>query len=126
MGMTPEQYWDGESWLKKAYRKAYGIRIENEQRIADRNAWLQGIYIRNALQSVALMVNGFVPKGSQPAEYPDKPMIEKQEEQKKAEAKKKDEENQMLMQMALFQAFAEQFNKKMEARQEQQENAVVT
>ena len=125
MGMTPEEYWDGESWLKKAYRKAYRIRIENEERIADRNAWLQGIYIRDALQSITLLVNGFIPKGSKPIEYPGKPMIETQEEKQNAEAKRKNEENQMQMQMALFQAFAEQFNKHFEIRQEQNE-AVVT
>lgn len=119
MGMTPEEYWDGESSLKKAYREAYRIKLENEERVADRNAWLQGIYIRDALQSVALLVDGFVPKGVKPVDYPDKPMLEKQEEQKKAETKKKNEENQMQMQMALFQAFAEQFNKHMQERQEQ-------
>ena len=63
MGMSPEEYWDGESSLKPAYRKAFRIRMENEERIADRNAWLLGLYVRDALQSVAMLVNGFVPKG---------------------------------------------------------------
>lgn len=118
MGMTPEQYWDGESWLKKAYRKAYRLRIENEERIQDRNAWLQGIYIRDALQSVSILVNGFVPKGTKPLDYPDKPLLEAQEEKKKAEAQKQREDNQMQLQMALFQAFAEQFNKKFDEKKD--------
>ena len=118
MGMTPEQYWDGESWLKKSFREAYRLRIENEERIQDRNAWLQGIYIRDALQSVSILVNGFVPKGTKPLDYPEKPMLEAQEEKKKAEAQKKREENQMQLQMALFQAFAEQFNKKFDEKKD--------
>lgn len=125
MGMTPEQYWDGESWLKKAYRKAYRLRIENEERIQDRNAWLQGIYIRDALQSISILVNGFVPKGAKPVDYPDKPLLEMQEEKKKAEAQKQREDNQMQLQMALFQAFAEQFNKKFDEKKES-ENATAT
>lgn len=118
MGMTPEQYWDGESWLKKAYREAYRLRIENEERLQDRNAWLQGIYIRDALQSVSLLVNGFVPKGTKPVDYPGKPILEAQEEKKKAETQKQKEENQMKLQMALFQAFAEQFNKRFDEKKE--------
>ena len=33
MGMTPEQYWDGEYGLKRAYRKAYQMRTEMEQKL---------------------------------------------------------------------------------------------
>ena len=131
MGMTPEQYWDGESELKKFYRQAYKIRMENEERVADRNAWLQGIYIREALVSVPLFVNGFIPKGSKPQEYPKKPRLEEVAEARTREEKKKKEENQMQLQMALFQAMAERFNKNFRKRQEQekekeQARAVVT
>lgn len=93
--------------------------MENEERVCDRNAWLQGIYIRDALQSVGLLVNGFVPKGAKPQEYPKRPMLEKAQEEKTAEARQKKEENQMQLQMALFQAMAEKFNKNFQKRQEQ-------
>jgi len=127
MGMTPEQFWDGESWLKKSYRQAYKIRMENEERVADRNSWLQGIYIREALASVPLLVNGFVPKGAKPQEYPKRPRLEEVREAQTREAKKKKEENQMQLQLALFQAMAERFNKNFRKRQEQEkQNAVKT
>ena len=121
MGMTPEQYWDGESWLKKAYREAYRIRMENEERIRDSQAWLQGVYIREALQSIALIVNGFVPRGASPQPYPSKPRLEEAEEQKRAEKIQKKEDNQMQTQIALFQAMADKFNKNLRKRKEQEE-----
>lgn len=123
MGMTPEQYWDGESGLKKAYREAYRIRRENEDRIADRNMWLQGMYIRDALQSVAYIVNGFAPKGAKLEPYPDKPRLEKAEEEKREEVQKKKEENQMTLAMAMMQAFADQFNKNRAKKQQKAQEA---
>lgn len=120
MGMSPEEYWDGESSLKPAYRKAFRIRMENEERIADRNAWLLGLYVRDALQSVAMLVNGFVPKGAEVGKYPEKPMLEKAEDEKKQEVQKQKEEDQMKVAMAMFQAMANKFNRNFEKRQDGQ------
>lgn len=127
MGMTPEEYWDGEIGLCKAYREAYRMRMEREDRMADQTAWLQGMYIRNALQSVYLLVNGFVPSGKQAMEYPNKPYSTQEEEKKleaaetqKQEEQKQKEEEQMKTSMALFQAMATQFNKNFKKRQEEQ------
>lgn len=121
MGMTAEQYWDGESELKPAYRKAFQIRMENEERLRDRDAWLQGIYIREALMSVAVIVNGFVPKGAKPQTYPSKPRLEEAAAQKRAEKQQKKEDNQMQTQIALFQAMAAKFNKNFQKRKEKEE-----
>ena len=118
MGMTAEEYWDGEYGLKRAFRKAFRIRLENEERIADRNMWLMGAYIRDAMQSMYVMVNGFVPKGVRATPYPDKPRLETYAEVQKAEAKKKAEENKQKMAMAMFHAMAERFNKNFKRRQE--------
>lgn len=121
MGMTPEQYWDGESWLKPAYRKAYQLRIENEQRLADRNNWYMGQYVAAAIQSVRLMVPGVNMKpGASIPDYPDKPFFEKYEEQKKEEVRKQKEEDQSKLAMAMFQAMAAKFNKNIEKRLERQ------
>ena len=120
MGMSPEEYWDGESSLKPAYRKAFRIRMENDERIADRNAWLLGLYVRDALQSVAMLVNGFVPKGVEVGKYPEKPMLEKAEDEKKQEVQKQKEEDQMKVAMAMFQAMANKFNRNFEKRQDGQ------
>ena len=121
MGMTPEQYWDGESSLKPAYRKAYQLRMENEQRIADRNNWYMGQYIMAAIQAVPLVVPGVnMKKGADLPEYPDKPFLEKYEEQKKETVRKQKEEDQSKLAMAMFQAFATRMNKNIEKRLERE------
>lgn len=117
MGMTPEQYWDGESSLKPAYRKAYKLRLENEQRMADINHWYMGQYIMAAIQAVPLIVPGVnMKKGAKQPEYPDKPFLEKYEAQKKEAVRKKQEEDQSRLAMALFQAMATKFNQNIEKR----------
>lgn len=111
MGMTPEQYWDGESSLKPAYLKAYRMRMENEQRLADRNNWLMGQYVMHALNCIPLLVAGFnVKPSTQLPEYPDKPFLEKAEEQKNEEVRKRNEEDQIKLTMALMQARFAKFN----------------
>lgn len=118
MGMSPEEYWDGESSLKKAYRIAYKLRIENEQQTADRNMWMMGLYIREALQSVYILVNGFVPKGSTAADYPEKPHLDQAREREAEEVRKKQEENQMMTAIAMMQARFLNFNKRFEKKGE--------
>ena len=100
MGMTPDQYWDGESSLKPAFRKAYKLRIENERQIADTNNWYMGQYILAALQAVPLLVGGFNTKGVNIPDYPDKPFLQKELERKSEEARKRQEEDQMRLAMA--------------------------
>ena len=126
MGMTPAEFWDGESWLKKYYRKAYRQRVRNEERIRDQQAWLTGVYIRDAIQSVAILVNGFVPKGASVTPYPELPRLEKAEKEKAAEDQKKQEELQTQRAMAMFHAFAEEFNRGFQTRKEKEQAAVQT
>ena len=117
MGMPYDEFWDGEYGTKTAYLKAYRIRIENEQRIADRKNWYMGQYVAAAIQSVRLMVPGVNMKpGASTPDYPDKPFFEKYEEQKKEEVRKQKEEDQSKLAMAMFQAFASKFNKNIEKR----------
>ena len=120
MGMTPEQFWDGESWLKKSYRKAYRQRVRNEERIRDQQAWLTGIYIRDALQSIAVLVNGFVPKGASTVPYPEVPRLEKAEKEKAEMDRKKKEELQTQRAMAMFHAMISEFNRGFEKKQKEQ------
>lgn len=120
MGMTWDEFWDGEYGMKKACRKAYRIRIENEQRIADRNNWYMGQYMINVLQAVPLFVAGFNTKGVNLPDYPDKPYYERFDEQKKEETRKQHEEDQSKLAMAMFQAMTAKFNKNIERRLEKQ------
>lgn len=49
MGMTSEQYWDGPSDMVKFYREAFRLR----QELYNQQAWLQGMYIYEALVDVS-------------------------------------------------------------------------
>ena len=124
MGMTPEQYWDGEFGLKSAYRKAYRMRLENEQRLADRNNWYMGQYMMRVLQCMPLLVGGLnVKRGTQLPEYPDKPFFEEAEMSRKKENRKKAEEDQTKLAMAMFHAGIEKFNRNIQKRLEKEKSA---
>ena len=120
MGMPFDLYWDGEYGTKTAYRDAYRIRIENEQRFADWNCWNMAQYLMVVSKATALYVNGFVPKGTQLEKFPSKPFLEEAEDRKKEEDIKKKQEDQSMAAMAMFQAFVSQFNKNVEKRLERE------
>lgn len=122
IGMSAEEYWDGEPWLVRSYREAYRIKMDNQDRIADRDAWRIGEYIRHAIASVPIVVNGFVPKGHRMHDYPEKPWAMIAEEQKRIENEKKKQENQQQMALAMFQAFTEKLNKGIQKRLEQEKS----
>lgn len=130
MGMPYDLYWDGEVGTKTAYRKAYKIRVENEQRSADISNWNMGQYIIAALQAVPINVNGFVPKGTTMKPFPNEPFIEqglkKKIEEKKLkseEARRIKEEDQQKVAMAAFQSMISKFNQNIEKRLEEEKNA---
>ena len=71
IGMTSEQYWAGDPKLALYYRKAYRIKQEE----TNTNAWLQGMYIYDAV-STALhnALRGMGGKAKAPAkEYTKQP-----------------------------------------------------
>lgn len=120
IGMTYDEYWDGEFGTKRAFRKAYEIRIKNEQMLADRQNWFMGQYILAALRSTPLLVAGLnVKRGTQLPEYPEKPFLEAMEAQKKEEDRKKKEEDQAKLAMALMQQAFIRFNKRFEKQNTQ-------
>ena len=116
IGMPYDLYWDGEFGTKRAFLKAFRIRRENEERIADRNNWYIGQYVMAAISAIQLFVAGFNTKGSHIPEYPDKPFFERLDEQKKEETRKKQEEDQQMLAMAMFQAMTTQFNRNMDKK----------
>lgn len=62
--MTETQYWDGDPWLAAAYRKAERIRQERR----NRELWLMGAYVHEAVGSLEPFPVIFVTKG-QPQTY---------------------------------------------------------
>lgn len=69
IGMTPEQYWDGDPLLPKYYRQA----DELNRKRRNQELWLQGMYIYEALCDVAPILQAFAKRGTKPTPYPDHP-----------------------------------------------------
>ena len=86
IGMTPEQYWDGDPEWARAFRKADELRMERK----NQELWLQGMYFYEAICDASPILQGFAKKGTKPHPYADKPypINEKQHERKKADVEK--------------------------------------
>ena len=87
IGMTPEQYWDGDPSLPKYYRKADELKWKRK----NQELWLQGMYIYEALCDVSPIFHAFAKRGTKPSPYPDHPYSltanEREDEKKKQEAR---------------------------------------
>lgn len=90
IGMTPEQYWDGDPLLAKYYRQA----DELKQKRKNQEIWLQGMYIYEALCDVAPIFHAFAKKGTKPTPYSDHPysITAKEREDEKKLQEKRDRE----------------------------------
>ena len=90
IGMTPEQYWDGDPTLALYYRKAEEMR----QKRKNEELWLQGVYIYEALCDVAPIFHAFAKRGTKPVPYPDHPysITNKEREAEKERKVKREQE----------------------------------
>lgn len=109
MGMTYRQFWVDDCRLVCAYRKAYKLRQEEQNRLA----WLNGLYIYKALQSTPIVVHGFAKKGATVDPYPSKPIDfdppKPKTAQEKLDAEVREKSERMKRQLL---DFATAFNKK--------------
>ena len=96
IGMTPEQYWDGDPLLAKYYRQADEIK----QQRRNQELWLQGMYIYEALCDVAPVLQAFAKKGTKPIPYADHPYsltTKEREDEKKLQEKREREKARRYM-----------------------------
>ena len=107
IGMTAEQYWDGDCTLTRYYRKADEIRKERR----NEELWLQGMYIYEALCDVSPVLHAFAKKGTKPIAYSDKPyaISEKQHERVEEEKERKRIEKGKKFMEALMQSTNKRF-----------------
>lgn len=107
IGMTPEQYWDGDCTLVKYYRQAEELR--NEKR--NQELWLQGMYIYEAICDVSPILHAFAKKGAKPHPYPSKPyaISEKQIRKEREERERKIAEKGKRFMEALMQSTNKRF-----------------
>lgn len=69
MGMPPEEYWNGDPALLKAYRKVDEIKRERDNEML----WLQGMYIYEAIGDLAPILHAFAKKGTEAKPYSEHP-----------------------------------------------------
>jgi hypothetical protein len=69
IGMTPDQYWNGDPALVKYYRKADELKLERK----NQELWLQGMYIYEAICDASPLLHSFAKKGTKPHPYSEKP-----------------------------------------------------
>ena len=101
MGMTYREFWEMESSLVIFYRKAYRIKQDE----INHSAWLQGLYIVQALNSgVPVVLNGMMKQVKDLPNYPSKPIEFSDKSEKKVE------EDRMKLQVAKMKEMMEQFN----------------
>lgn len=103
MGMTYEQFWDGEPELAKSYRMADQIR----RRRRNEELWLQGVYMAEALSAT---VGNMFTKG-QKHQYPAEPFAITEAEQR--ERKEREQRAKMERIKASFTARALSVNTKL-------------
>lgn len=114
IGMTPEQYWEGDCTLVKYYRRAEELR--NEKR--NQELWLQGMYIYEAICDVAPILHAFAKKGTKPTPYSTKPYPLNDKQRKRDEEEKQrrlTEKGKRFME-----AMATSINKKFEGKTQSQ------
>lgn len=83
MGMSSDEYWNGDAQACVAYRKAYKEKLEMQ----DAMLWRQGLYVYHALCAVAPYFNSIKPR--KPEEYISKPFGVLMKEKAAEEANKK-------------------------------------
>lgn len=103
IGMTPEQFWDGDVDLVKAYRKAY----EYKKQEWNVQAYLNGLYTYEAILRASPVLHAFAKRGTKPIPYREAPveLATTKEQVKQIEARKGLElQNKLMDQMARINA----------------------
>ena len=114
IGMTPEQYWDGDCTLAKYYRKAEELRIDKR----NQELWLQGMYIYEALCDVSPVLHAYAKKGTKPTPYSTEPYPLNNKQSKRDE----EEKQRKLAEKGkrFMEAMAMSINKKFEGKTQSQ------
>lgn len=118
IGMTYEQFWDGDCTLVVDYRKAEEIR----NRKLNQEMWLQGMYFYEALCDVAPIIRAFGKKGTRPHKYPSEPYSLTEKERKATNERK---ERQVFNKgLAMMQALMKVNNSKFDSSENDAEKEV--
>lgn len=84
IGMPHEVYWDCACDDVEIYRKAHEIKIAEQNHLA----WLQGLYVYDAIACLVPVLHAFADKNCKPLPYPSEPYPLTSEEIRAAAEKK--------------------------------------
>lgn len=111
IGMTPEQFWDGDCMLTKYYRKADEIKRERK----NQELWLQGAYIYEAIYDLVPVLHAFAKKNAKALPYPSEPYALTVKENR--DKKERTAAHEMATQKARFETWAAAINKKFKSKE---------
>lgn len=96
IGMTYEQFWEQDVELVKFYREAWKLKQEQQ----NYNAWLQGMYVYEAVCDASPIFHDFAKKGTKAHPYPTKPYerFKSAQEIREEKEQKSDQKAKELMQ----------------------------
>ena len=115
--MTYEQYWDGDTDAHKYYKRAYKLKVEDE----NRNAWLSGMYIYEALVDVSPLLRAFS-KAKSASPYRSEPIeLWKSADERAQERQKKREDAAMKKAKTAMEIFTVGFNQHFEQKKLEEE-----
>lgn len=114
IGMTYEQYWDGDCLLTRYYRKAHQMK----QKRRNQELWVQGAYIYEAIIDIAPVLHAFAKKGAKPLPYVSEPFPLTQKEV--IERRKQEEKIKYNKQKAKIAAWAAKTNTQIARREVKQ------
>lgn len=116
IGMTFEQFWDGDVSAHKAFREAEKLRIKD----MNTQAWLQGMYFYEALMDAAPAIKAFCKQRAHP--YPKDPYdIDADERKRREEREAKKRYNRIKEKVEMF---AKVFNEKQNTTPERKEEDI--
>ena len=118
IGMSAEQFWNEDSSFLIAYRKAWDIQQDHENRLA----WLQGMYFYEALCDVSPVLRAFAKPGTRAHEYAKKPLeFNKPNRKSKKETEREKIENTRKHMQELMMRFNRSFDERKKREETQNE-----
>ena len=110
IGMSSDEFWHGDVFLAKAYRKAQRLRED----MMNQQYWLQGMYFYEAICDASPIFNPYAKRGTKPHPYPSEPYAihaPTKTEQENKEKKQMEKVKQMM------DAYATRVNSKMKKQE---------
>lgn len=109
LGMTYDEYWDGDNLLPRQYRKIDEMRRER----SNFDRWLQGFYVYEAILDASPILNPFSKK-KEPIPYRDTPIpiTEREKKQAKERAEEKAIERSREAMRIMMAEINKRFNRK--------------